>query len=186
MGNNTGKLWRNPEDDLLRDRYSPDFTPAPQSRPLTNNDPLFRAPPVGDAALEARLRATNMDCVMDTASFVKYPLILGAGWGAVMASVHARPDLKQSAMLKGPQSGVVLAAKGFVRELHYLRAPVLALGSYCIVIYLFYVGGGAALYSIVSCGVAKWRQYDGVANSVVAGSTLGTVIGIYSVFLQCI
>ncbi len=42
------------------------------------------------------------------------------------------------------------------------------------------VGGGAALYSMVSCAAAKWRDYDGVANSALAGGTLGIVAGIYS------
>ena len=131
MGNSPpGKPWRNPEDELIRSRFEPDQVPPP-CRPGLDADPLYRPEPaitLEEEEMNARLRASNMDCIGDTLEFAKLPAALGLGWGAAMAAVHAKPDLGELNRHIGTR--LSLGIKGFLRELRYLKSPFLFLGKY--------------------------------------------------------
>jgi hypothetical protein len=169
MGNiavSTGQPWRYPEDKVLRDTaVEPDFIPPPIHHAVKNTDPLYKPPAHVDSAHEAQVRAAKMDCLSDSISFAAMPAAVGMGWGAMKAAVLAKPNLRELNRHIG--SGVSIGVKGILRELAYLKNPVLFLGGY------------AALYAYTNCTLAKWRGYDGVLNTSVAAGITGIALGIY-------
>lgn len=128
MGNQVGHPTRTIEAKVLRDPYEPDFIPPPVRKPR-NIDPLYKPPAPKTEAEEnhmSAVRVVNMDCVSDTLDFIKVPLFIGFGWGAVMAAVHSKPNLRELNRHIG--SSVTIGLRGLARELKFLRHPVLFLG----------------------------------------------------------
>lgn len=162
--NYTGKPWRNPEDSLLRDKMDPNFIPPP-FKEGPSDSPLVRPVKV-DKEHEAITRALQSNCIFDTLEFVKMPILLGLSYGAMEAATHAKPG-PQDQLNTLVTSRWTTATKSVLREIKYLKTPILI------------TGGFSAFYSLVSCSLAQWRGRDDIVGSCMSGSLTGLAIGYY-------
>jgi hypothetical protein len=133
MGNSVGKPWSNPEDELFRGRFDADFIPPPLPK-AQDLSPLHRTRALSDDEREVvgRARALQMDCATETIEFVKAPLAIGAGFGACVAVVESKPELKRHSMRV--ESGLVRLSRGFTRELAYLKRPMMWTGMFYVIV----------------------------------------------------
>jgi hypothetical protein len=118
-----------------------------------------------DKELAEKVRALQMDCVGDTIAFCKYPVIIGAMFGAMKAAALAKPKYDASEMRLS--TGYMRALKGIAGEVKYLRNPVL------------FLGGTALVYSSTQCFLAKLTGRDSVQNAAISSGLSGCLIGIF-------
>lgn len=126
-----GHPWKNPEETFYSaggDKFAPDYIPPniSRQRPFYDPSPLYRPAhhPTETSLHDAKLRAEHRDCISYTLDVAKYPAVVGLAWGATLASFMARPDIRTGVQ----PPGVVLAGKGLLKELKFLKSPVVALG----------------------------------------------------------